>query len=155
MSCICINTLWPSDVIMVSVNFVVTGSGDGLLPARHQAITWTSSGIYCQLDPEKQSLVKFESKYKTSTKCIWKCLLQNGSHFLQTSICFCFLCDLITIGYVTLVAIGYTTKLEPCGQALILIWSLGTCTFHLLHRWLSGKLWYLQNNYVGDTIVYH
>ena len=22
-------------------------------------------------------------------------------------------------------------------------------------RWLSGKLWYLQHNCVGDTIVYH
>ena len=23
------------------------------------------------------------------------------------------------------------------------------------HRWLSGKLWYLQHSCVGDTIVYH
>ena len=24
-----------------------------------------------------------------------------------------------------------------------------------IYRWLSGKLWYLQHNCVGDTIVYH
>ena len=29
-------------------------------------------------------------------------------------------------------------------------------TLHITsHRWLSGELWYLQHNCVGDTIVYH
>ena len=34
--------------------------------------------------------MKFESKYKhiqNSRKCIWKCCLQNVSHFVQTSMC--------------------------------------------------------------------
>ena len=39
---------------------------------------------YCQLDPWKQTPVKFESKYKTfhSWKCTWKCHLGNGGHFV-------------------------------------------------------------------------
>ena len=29
------------------------------------------------------------------------------------------------------------------------------CTNLLTYRWLSGKLWYLQHNFVGGTLVYH
>ena len=29
------------------------------------------------------------------------------------------------------------------------------CHLSILDRWFSGKLWYLQHNCVGDTIVYH
>ena len=29
------------------------------------------------------------------------------------------------------------------------------CTGTVTVGWLSGKLWYLQNNSVGDTIVYY
>ena len=40
---------------------------------------------YCQLDPWEQTSVKFESKCKTfhSRKCIWKCRLRNGGHFVR------------------------------------------------------------------------
>ena len=40
---------------------------------------------YCHLDPWEQTSVKFESKRKTfrSGKCIWKCRLWNGGHFVQ------------------------------------------------------------------------
>ena len=40
---------------------------------------------FCLLDPYEQTSVKFESKYKNflSWKCIWKCRLQNGGHFVQ------------------------------------------------------------------------
>ena len=43
---------------------------------------------YCQLDPQEQTSVKFESKYKLfhSWKCIWKCHLRNGSHVFQGQI---------------------------------------------------------------------
>ena len=39
----------------------------------------------CQLNLYEQSTVKFESKYKKnhSRKCVWKCSLQNGGHFVQ------------------------------------------------------------------------
>ena len=35
-------------------------------------------------------------------------------------------------------------QFNPCKQFALFIF-----------RWLSGKLWYLQHNCVGDTIVYH
>ena len=40
---------------------------------------------YYQLDPWQQTSVKFKSKYKSfhSWKCIWRCHLQNGGHFVQ------------------------------------------------------------------------
>ena len=40
---------------------------------------------YCKLDLEEQTSMNFESKYKTfySWKCIWKCRLRNGGHFVQ------------------------------------------------------------------------
>ena len=40
---------------------------------------------YCKLDPKQQTWVKLESKYKTfhSWKCISKCHLWNGGHFVQ------------------------------------------------------------------------
>ena len=35
------------------INLVNIGSGNGLPPARHQAITWTNADLltYCQVDP--------------------------------------------------------------------------------------------------------
>ena len=44
--------------------------------------------VYCQLDPREQSSVKFKSKYKNfhSRKCIWKCRLRDGGHFVQGDI---------------------------------------------------------------------
>ena len=40
---------------------------------------------YCQLDHQEQTLVKFESQYKTfhSRKCTWKCRLRNGGHIVR------------------------------------------------------------------------
>ena len=39
---------------------------------------------YCQLDPKEYISVKFYSKFKSShsQKCIWKCHLENGDHFV-------------------------------------------------------------------------
>ena len=40
---------------------------------------------YCQIDPQEWTSMKFKSKHKTfhSWKCIWKCRLWNGGHFVQ------------------------------------------------------------------------
>ena len=40
---------------------------------------------YCQLDPMKETSVKFLSKYKSFhlQRCIWKYCLWNGGHFVQ------------------------------------------------------------------------
>ena len=44
---------------------------------------------YCQLDPWEQNSVKSWSKFIHfhSRKCIWKCCLENGSHFVSASMC--------------------------------------------------------------------
>ena len=42
-------------------NRVNIGSGNDLLPNRHQGIMWYNV-VYCQLDPLEQSLSKYESK---------------------------------------------------------------------------------------------
>ena len=40
---------------------------------------------YCQLDPKEQTSVKFQSKFNHfhSRKCVWKCRLRNGGHFVR------------------------------------------------------------------------
>ena len=44
---------------------------------------------YCHLDTWEQTSVKFNSKFKHfhSRKCIWKCCLENGGHFVSVSMC--------------------------------------------------------------------
>ena len=70
------------------VNWIIICSCKGLLPIGHQAITWN---IIDSLNKRKIGPMgaSFESKYKNflSRKCIWKCYLQNGSHFVYASIC--------------------------------------------------------------------
>ena len=59
------------------INFVNIGSGNGLAWC-YQFITWTNADLfYFQLDPWKQTLAKFKSKYKNfHTKLIWKYMYQ-------------------------------------------------------------------------------
>ena len=44
---------------------------------------------YCQLYPQEQTSVKFLPQliHFHSWKCIWKCRLQNDSHFVSASMC--------------------------------------------------------------------
>ena len=44
---------------------------------------------YCQLDPWEQTSVEFQSKFIHfhSRKFIWESCLENGGHFLQSSMC--------------------------------------------------------------------
>ena len=65
----------------------IIGSDNGLSPGRHQAILWTNAGI---LNPYEQNSVKSLSKFINfhSRKCIWKCRLRNGGHFVSASLCF-------------------------------------------------------------------
>ena len=44
---------------------------------------------YCQLDPKEHILVKFHLKFNSfhSRKCIWKCCLWNGGHFVSAPMC--------------------------------------------------------------------
>ena len=56
--------MWFMMVFHSSVNWVIIGSVDDLLPVQHQAITSTML-IYYQLDHEQQTSLKFEFEYKT------------------------------------------------------------------------------------------
>ena len=54
---------------------------------RHQAITWTDANV-SSIRPQEYISVKFYSQIIHSIqKCICKCCLQNGSHFVQVSTC--------------------------------------------------------------------
>ena len=48
---------------------------------------------YCRIDPKEWMSVKSQSKYNKfhSRKFIWKCCLQNGGHFVSTSVCWSYL----------------------------------------------------------------
>ena len=64
---------------------VIIGSDNGLLPDRRQAIIWTSDDLL-SIGPQGTNFSKILIKVlKFSIKCIWKCHLQNGSHFIQGS----------------------------------------------------------------------
>ena len=44
---------------------------------------------YCQLDPSEQTSVEFNSKFMyivIKKICIWKCLPENGSHFVSVNV---------------------------------------------------------------------
>ena len=61
---------------------ITCGYGGYLLPllAAHSS---------CQLDPGEQTSVKLYSEFSLfhSRKCIWKCCLENVSHFVLASVC--------------------------------------------------------------------
>ena len=69
--------------IYLSVNWISIGSGNGLSPIRRQAITWTNAHLL-SIGPWGTNCSEILSKYKTFhwKKCLWKCRLRNGGHFL-------------------------------------------------------------------------
>ena len=76
------------------------GSDNGLLPGRHQAIIWTSDGILL-IGLLGTNFSEIEI-YFLLTKCIWKCHLENGSHFVSASMCYMLYCAHLPIKYVAL-----------------------------------------------------
>ena len=68
------------------------------MPSLFQIMTWPLFGVkqlskpmlvYCQLDPWEQISVKFQSQstHFHWRKCIWKCRLGNGGHFVSALMC--------------------------------------------------------------------
>ena len=49
--------------IYVSVKWAIIGSGNGLLPFQHQAITWTNDDLL-SIGPQEHTSMKFELKFK-------------------------------------------------------------------------------------------
>ena len=74
------------NIIPVASSYNI-GSDNGLSPVQCQP-NLEPKLAYCQLDPWEQNSVEFESKYKNvhSTKSILKLCLQNGGHFVQTTL---------------------------------------------------------------------
>ena len=71
--------------IYASVNWVSNGSDNGLSPVRRQTIIWTNVGMLL-IGPLgiNFSDILFEiNPFSLKKKCIWKCRLQHGSHFVQ------------------------------------------------------------------------
>ena len=80
-------TTWSQVTHICAGYLTIIGSGDGLSPGRRQAIIWTNARIV--LDTWKHILVKSWSNFIHfhSSKCISKCHLENGGHFVLASMC--------------------------------------------------------------------
>ena len=72
-----INSLRPGDAISKLTSI---GSGNVLLPGRHQAIIWTNAGI-CLTGPLGKNFNEILIKIRNfhSRKCIWKYRLKNAA----------------------------------------------------------------------------
>ena len=66
------------------MNWVSIGSDNGLSPNRCEAIFWNSVRILL-IEPSGTNFNEFGSKdiFFHSRKCIWKCRLGDGGHFVQ------------------------------------------------------------------------
>ena len=66
----------------------IIGSDNGLSPGRRQAIIWTNAGILL-IGPLGTNVNETSIEIHTfhSRKCIWKCRLENGDHFVSASMC--------------------------------------------------------------------
>ena len=70
-------------------NLTIIGSDNGLSPGQHQAIIWTNAGILL-IGPLGTNLseISIQMQIFSFKKCIWKCCLRNGSHFVSASMCY-------------------------------------------------------------------
>ena len=70
--------------IYAAMDWISIGSDIGLSPDRRQAIIWTNAKILWigTLGTNFNEIwIKIQKFY--SQKCIWKCRLGNGGHFVQ------------------------------------------------------------------------
>ena len=70
--------------VYASVNWTSIGSGNGLSPVRRQAITWAIVDLL-SIGPLGTNFSEIYIKIQTfhSWKCIWKCRLRNGVHWVS------------------------------------------------------------------------
>ena len=84
-------TQWGRMIHICVSTQTIIGSDNGLSPDRRQAIIWTNAGILLirslgkklQWNQEKFLFIHFHSR-----KCVWKCRLENGGHFVSASVCY-------------------------------------------------------------------
>ena len=80
-----INSSSPSaEYMYASVNWIGVSSGNGMSPVRHQAITWTNANLL-SIGPLGTNFCEIRIKMQNFhlRKCIWRCCLRNGGHFVQ------------------------------------------------------------------------
>ena len=82
-----LNSLWPSDAIGSCKTQVVLGSGKIASHARHQVMTWTNDDFSILALETKFSGIWYKIRKFSLKKMIWKCCLQNDSHFNWASMC--------------------------------------------------------------------
>ena len=77
-------THWGRVMHICVSKIIIIGSDNGLSPGRRQAIIWPIAGILL-FRPSGTKFSKILIKFKRyhSRKCIWKCHLQNGGHFVR------------------------------------------------------------------------
>ena len=80
-------THWGRVTHICVSKLTIIGSDNGVSPGRWQAIIWTNAGILLIRNlgtnfNEILTVVRFHSR-----KCIWKCFLRNGVHFVSASLC--------------------------------------------------------------------
>ena len=67
---------------------IIIGSDNGLSPDRRQTIIWTNARLLL-IGPlgTNFSEILIEIHHFHSRKCVWKCRLRNGGHFVSASMC--------------------------------------------------------------------
>ena len=81
-------THWGRVTHMCVSKLSIMGSDNGLSPDRRQAIIWTNAGILLfRTLGIKFSRIVSEIHTFSFKKCIWKCRLRNGGHFVSASMC--------------------------------------------------------------------
>ena len=88
------SSVWPflnhcGQVTHIYVDNVTTiGSDNGSSPGRRQTLIWTNAGILLIVPLGTIfSKISNQSSYIHPRKCIWRCCLENGGHFVPASMC--------------------------------------------------------------------
>ena len=81
-------THWGRVTHICVSRLTIIGSDNGLSPNRRQAVIWTSDTILL-IGPLRTNFSEIFIEIYTFSfrKCIWKCCLVNGGHFVSASMC--------------------------------------------------------------------
>ena len=84
----CVYSLRSGDAYICVRKLTIIGSDNGLSPSRHQAI-WTRTEILSIGPLGKKLKWNLQRNWYIfiQEKCIWKCRLGNGCHFIAASMC--------------------------------------------------------------------
>ena len=82
-------THWGHVTHICVSKLIIIDSDNGLSPGRRQAIIWTNAGIWLiwTLGKNFSEILSEIHTFSFNKKCIWKCCLVNGGHFVLASMC--------------------------------------------------------------------